>query len=140
MSLYECTESTPACRKSTIKRNGTPLFELPLKKRKIKKKRRSRERFGETNLKKCDFIEEPDIAFSCAYSIPQFGIRGRSIVSSEGLFFKVKVCWLSGAYICFVRHKCFTAQTLVFYGSNTCVLRVKHLCLSQQRIASVKTG
>ncbi|WP_373826001.1 hypothetical protein, partial [Bacteroides heparinolyticus] len=66
-SLYECAESTPVCRKNTIERNGAYLFEPLLKKRKIKKKRRSRESFGETNLKKCDFIEEPDIAFSCVF-------------------------------------------------------------------------
>lgn len=39
----------------------------PLKSAKLRKKRRSRESFGETNLKKCDFIEEPDIAFSCMF-------------------------------------------------------------------------
>ncbi|MGI6794223.1 hypothetical protein ACMYZ5_07875, partial [Bacteroides sp. KG68] len=35
---------------------------------------------------------------------------------------------------------CFAAQTLVFYGSNTCVLRLKHLCLSRQGFAPVGQG
>ena len=89
-------------------------------------------------------ITSLEVGLSCPiffsrFFLPESGIRSRSKASCGGLYFKTKYCWLSGVYFCFVRHLCLTAKTLVSDVQNTSVWRLKHLCLSRQRIVAVKT-
>ena len=62
--------------------------------------------------------------------IPESGIRSRQTATRGGLCFIIKSLLI-------IRYLCVPCQTLVFYGSDTCVLRLKHLCLTAETLVSV---